>query len=139
MSGIFMQVTYLHHLVSFSEAGREGLTAHINDWTERAREEFVTALAHQATSSDYGDIAAYHYLDSFAPAEALIPTYAERDREIRAAEQNRHDALVEEARRTGKPVVIRRWEEPDEEDGYYYHALVMTLEGRIETRTTHGY
>lgn len=139
MPGIFMQVTYLHHLVSFSEQGREALATQINGWAERAREEFAVAVARQATSSDYGDIAAYHYLDSLSPVEALVPTYAERDREIRAAEQNRHDTLVEEARRTGKPVVIRRWNEPDEEDGYYYHTVVMTPEGKIETRTTHGY
>lgn len=139
MKGIFVQVAYLHHLVSFSEKGREALASQINGWTERAREEFAVAVAGVATRSDYADIAAYHYLDSFAPVDALIPTYMARDREIRAAEQNRHDALVEEARRTGKPVVIRRWEEPDEEDGYYYHVLVMTPEGKVETRTTRGY
>lgn len=139
MPEIFVQVAYLHHIVSFSEPGREAVATQINGWTERARDEFVIAVARQATSSDYGDVAAYHYLDSFAPVEARVPVYAARDREIREAEQTRHDALVEEARRTGKPIVIRRWNEPDEEDGYYYHAVVMTPEGEIETRTTHGY
>ncbi len=139
MRGIFVQVAYLHHLVSFSEGIREDLATQINGWTEQARGEFAAKLASRATSSEYSDIAAYHYFDSIEVVVELAKEYGARDQEIQVANQSRHDALVEEARRTGKPVVLRRWMEPDEEDGFYYHTEVMTPEGKIETRTVRGY
>lgn len=61
-------------------------------------------------------IAAYHYFDSIEVVEELAQDYDARDQEIRAADQSRHDALVEEAWHTGKLVVICRWMEPDEDD-----------------------
>jgi len=136
---MFVRFEYSHHLVGFSEKGHDDLITQINGWTEQARGEFAAKLASRATSSEYSDIAAYHYFDSVEVVEGMAKEYDVRDQEIRVASQSRHDALVEEARRTGKPVVLRRWMEPDEEDGFYYHAEVMTPEGKIETRTTRGY